>query len=113
MFHFLSTGTDERNQAERHVGRLSHLSTVGLMLVETETRRGGGGLPQALGNISGEGSSKTALYKTFSQCLSALCKESYPRPPPSTSTLSLTSFQSLLLSLSASNKPSPPQNLGG
>lgn len=48
MFHFLSAGIDETNQAEGHVGRLSHLSSVGLTLVQTQTRRGGG-LPQAFG----------------------------------------------------------------
>lgn len=65
MFHFLSAGIDETNQAEGHVGRLSHLSSVGLTLVQTQTRRGGG-ITAGFWNISGEGSSKTALYETFS-----------------------------------------------
>lgn len=38
---------------------------------------------------------KDGIIRNIQQCLSALCKESYPRPPSSTSTLSLTSLQSL------------------
>lgn len=35
---------------------------------------------------------KDGIIPNIQQCLSALCKESYPRPPPSTGTLSLTSL---------------------
>lgn len=81
MFHFLSTGIDERNQAERHVGRLSHLSTVGPALVETQARRGGGGgLPRAFGNISGESLFKDGIIANIQQRLSALCKRVLSAP---------------------------------
>lgn len=71
------------------MGRLSHLTTVGLRLVQTQTwrvedyRRLFEHLSRRL--------FKEGIIRNIQQYLSALCKESYPCPPPR-GTLSLTSL---------------------
>lgn len=72
---------------QRHVGRLSHLTTVGLMLIQTQTWRGEDYcrlFEHHLRKLFKEG-----IIKNIQQYLSALCKESYQHCPPC-STLSLT-----------------------
>lgn len=68
----------EWNQVERHVGRLSHLTTVGLMLIQTQTWRGEDYcrlLEHLLKKLFKEG-----IMRNIQQYLSALCKESYQWP---------------------------------
>lgn len=62
----------EWNRVERHVGRLSHLTTVGLMLIQTQTWRGKDYcrlLEYLLRKLFKEG-----IIQNIQQYLSALCK---------------------------------------
>lgn len=82
------------NRVDRHVGRLSHLTTVRLMLIQTQTWRKEDycGL---LGHLSRK-PFKEGFIQNIQQYLSALRKKSYPWPPPC-STLFLTSLSPLSL----------------
>lgn len=77
------------------MGRLSHLTTVGLTLVQTQTWRAED-YCRLFEHLSRR-LFKEGIIRNIQQYLSALCKESYPCPPPR-STLSLTSL--------------PPRSLG-
>lgn len=68
----------EWNRAERHVGRLSHFTTVGLMLIQTQTWQRQDYcrlLEHLLRKLFKEG-----IIRNIQQYLSALCKESYQWP---------------------------------
>lgn len=71
-FHFEVKTLMEWNRVERHVGRLSHLTTVGLMLIQTQTRRGEDYCrlwEYLLRKLFKEG-----IIQNIQQYLSALCK---------------------------------------